>query len=159
MFVSPFTVSVSCDAAIIVIYLQRTDEFGGSSWFGIEEGHGFTTEVVDLVSCTSERLLWSSTHVGVGVQYRVPGSLAADSFLATLLALPVACFSEVRRRGCVFLVLSGTRSCLVRQSRVSCFRPLHHVAPWGERLRYPAESPYIATNLFTWDSSWQRLAS
>lgn len=49
MFVSPFTVSVSCDAAIIVVYLQRTDEFGGSSWFGIEEGRSFATEVVDLV--------------------------------------------------------------------------------------------------------------
>lgn len=52
MFVSPFTVSVSCDAVIIVIYLQRTGEFGGSSWFGIEAGHGFATEVVDLVSQT-----------------------------------------------------------------------------------------------------------
>lgn len=50
MFVSPFTVSVSCDAAIIVIYLQRAGEFGGSPWFMIADGHGFTTQLVDLVS-------------------------------------------------------------------------------------------------------------
>ena len=60
MFVSPFTVSVSCDAAIIFIYLQRTGEFGGSSWLGIEAGHSFTTEVVDLVSTLSD------TAVAVG---------------------------------------------------------------------------------------------
>lgn len=50
MFVSPFTVSISCDAAIVVVYLQRASEFGGSAWFVIEDGHGFDTELVDLVS-------------------------------------------------------------------------------------------------------------
>lgn len=50
MFVSPFTVSISCDVAIVVIYLQRAGEFGGSPWFAIIEGHVFTTEMVDVVS-------------------------------------------------------------------------------------------------------------
>lgn len=50
MFVSPFTVSVSCDAAIIVVYLQRARDFGGSAWLVIEDGHGFAAELVDLVS-------------------------------------------------------------------------------------------------------------
>eukprot|EP00752_Nemacystus_decipiens_P014268 g12689.t1 len=63
MFVSPFTVSVSCDAAIIVIYLQRTGEFGGSSWFGIEDGHGFTTEVVDLVWLAILRIAFLLPHI------------------------------------------------------------------------------------------------
>eukprot|EP00903_Cladosiphon_okamuranus_P006349 g6219.t1 len=63
MFVSPFTVSVSCDAAIIVIYLQRTGEFGGSSWFGIEAGHGFTTEVVDLVWLAIVRIAFLLPHI------------------------------------------------------------------------------------------------
>lgn len=50
MFVSPFTVSIVCDAAIIVLFLQRPKEFGGSPWFGILDGSGFSEELVDVVS-------------------------------------------------------------------------------------------------------------
>lgn len=49
MFVSPFTVSLGCDAAIIVVYWQRADKFGGTPWFGIIEGNNYTKEMVDVV--------------------------------------------------------------------------------------------------------------
>lgn len=49
MFVSPFTVSLGCDAAIIVVYWQRPDMFGGTPWFGLAEGHGYADEMVDVV--------------------------------------------------------------------------------------------------------------
>lgn len=49
MFVSPFTVSLGCDAAIIVVYWQLAVKFGGTVWFGIIEGQGYTEEMVDVV--------------------------------------------------------------------------------------------------------------
>lgn len=49
MFVSPFTVSLGCDAAILVIYLQQADSFGGTPWFAILDGLDFSSEMVDVV--------------------------------------------------------------------------------------------------------------
>ncbi|CAM9727285.1 unnamed protein product [Ectocarpus sp. 4 AP-2014] len=63
MFVSPFTVSISCDAAIIVIYLQRSPEFGGTPWFVVEDGHGFATEAVDVVWLAMLRIAFLLPHV------------------------------------------------------------------------------------------------
>ncbi|CAM9982152.1 unnamed protein product, partial [Ectocarpus fasciculatus] len=63
MFVSPFTVSISCDAAIVVIYLQRSGEFGGSPWFVVEDGHGFATELVDVVWLAMLRIAFLLPHV------------------------------------------------------------------------------------------------
>ncbi|CAM9515425.1 unnamed protein product [Pylaiella littoralis] len=63
MFVSPFTVSLSCDVAIVVIYLQRPGEFGGSPWFAITDGHVFTTEIVDAVWLAIVRIAFMLPHV------------------------------------------------------------------------------------------------
>lgn len=49
MFVSPFAVSLGCDAAVIVVYLQRAHSFGGTPWFTIEVGLDYATEMVDMV--------------------------------------------------------------------------------------------------------------
>lgn len=50
MFVSPFTVSLGCDIAVIVIYLERPDKYGGTALFTIISGRGYTSEMVDIVS-------------------------------------------------------------------------------------------------------------
>lgn len=50
MFVSPFTLSLGCDAAIIVIYLQGPMLFGGTSWFSILPDRIYSSEIVDIVS-------------------------------------------------------------------------------------------------------------
>lgn len=50
MFVSPFTVSLACDAAVIVVYLEDAEKFGGTPWFAIEFGKDYTSEMVDIVS-------------------------------------------------------------------------------------------------------------
>lgn len=50
MFVSPFTVSLGCDIAVIVVYLQRPDRYGGTSWLTIQPGLTFAEEMVDMVS-------------------------------------------------------------------------------------------------------------
>lgn len=59
MFVSPFTVSLGCDAAVIVVYLQRAENFGGTPWFAIAFGQDYTSEMVDVVRdlCLSMLLL------------------------------------------------------------------------------------------------------
>lgn len=49
MFVSPFTVSLGCDAAIIVVYWQSAAKFGGTAWFAIIEGQDYAEEMVDVV--------------------------------------------------------------------------------------------------------------
>lgn len=50
MFVSPFTVSLGCDIAVIVVYLQRPNTFGGTVWFTLLPGVHYEEEMVDIVS-------------------------------------------------------------------------------------------------------------
>lgn len=49
MFLSPFTVSLACDAGVIVVYLQRAEIFGGTPWFTITFSRDYTSEMVDVV--------------------------------------------------------------------------------------------------------------
>lgn len=49
MFLSPFTVSLACDAGVIVVYLQRAENFGGTPWFSISLGRDYASEMVDVV--------------------------------------------------------------------------------------------------------------
>lgn len=50
MFVSPFTVSLGCDIAVIVVYLQRPNTYGGTVWFTMLPGVHYSEEMVDIVS-------------------------------------------------------------------------------------------------------------
>lgn len=76
MFVSPFTVSLGCDAAIIVVYLQRSDGYGGTPWFTISEGRDYTSEMVDVVrgayfsSLQSSFSCWVFSHSSLPVSMR-----------------------------------------------------------------------------------------
>ena len=81
MFLSPFTVSLGCDAAVIVVYLQRAENFGGTPWFSIVSGRDYTTEMVDVVrdfcccvrsacpcSCTDLSATGMWHHLGIYLQ-------------------------------------------------------------------------------------------
>ncbi|CAM9723104.1 unnamed protein product, partial [Discosporangium mesarthrocarpum] len=63
MFTPPFSASLGCDAAVIILYLRHPSHFGGTASLVAENGTGFGSQMVDAVWLALFRMVVLLPHV------------------------------------------------------------------------------------------------